>query len=163
MAKLINETTSNTKIGFSGPMWLACNSCAFTTISTRTLNIFGQFLGNFFSSFVVWQEFVFWYLYLGSSGASRSGQISHCICVTCSPKKSFFLSQKYYFLRNSATHSPYNLFSILHKKIAPPRQLFENKQGLNPTHLPIATIRQVQEELPGGGNGNLSWDCLIAF
>jgi len=34
--------------------------------------------------------------------------------------------------------------------------LFENKQGLNPTHLPIATIGQVQEELPGRGNGNSS-------
>ena len=71
-------------------------------------------------------------------------------------KKVFFLSQKYYFLRNSATRSPYNLFSILHKKMSPPRQLFENMQGLNPTHLPIATIRQVQEELPGRGNGNSS-------
>ena len=42
MVKLINDTTSNTKIGFSGPMWPACNSCALTTISTKTLNISGQ-------------------------------------------------------------------------------------------------------------------------
>ena len=88
---------------------------------------------------------------------------SHTASASPAVQKSVFLSQKYYFLRNSATHSPYNLFLILNKKFPPPRQLFENKQGLNPTHLPIATIRQVQEELPGRGNGNSSWDCSSAF
>ena len=125
MAKLINETTSNTKIGFSGPMWLACNSCAFTTISTRTLNIFGQAIFFFILKSLNNPLLCDKNLYLDIGTWDHRGRRglakSHTASASPAVQKSvFFLSQKYYFLRNSATHSPYNLFSILHKKIAPP-------------------------------------------
>ena len=79
---------------------------------------------------------------------------SHTASGSPAVQRLFSISQKYYFLRKSADRSPNDILRCP-TKIAP-QQLFENKQGLNSTHLPIATIRQVQEELPGRGNGNLS-------
>ena len=75
--------------------------------------------------------------------ARRGLAKSHTASGSPAVQKLSLMSQKYYFLGNSVTCNPNDILRCP-TKIAPPQQLFENKQGLNSTHLPIATIRQVQ-------------------